>query len=628
MDTVIPVELRLLGDDDESDFAQGFTRDVSAGGMCVELKLLNKSLEKVFLPERHVDLVINPPFARRPVRAAARIVWTRRREDFLPHRLLIGVAYTHIDAKARGRIIKYARRLRWLPRLAAVAGLLLVGLLAWSIVREQELVQENKALVSALVESAERKSQVSGDLYHLQERRAVLARELERVQQTVAALEESLSSAAEEHAEQRAAHQAELAGLIARRSELDAEIRSLQAGREKLKATYTSLEKTEELTATNALRQMYQWLKSHQNRRTGLVASYEGDPTQEDVAYTYDQSLASQAFGLFGDLEDAALVLTFYDRRAERGEGGALYNAYHALDGSPVENVVHAGPNVWIAIAAMQYENRVRDGRFLPLARRIGDWLLSMQDAEGGVPGGPGLTWYSTEHNLDTYVCFRMLHRLTGDARYERASEASLAWIQKYAYSVREGRMNRGKGDATIATDTFSWAIATIGPERLAASGFDPEEIVRFAEEHCEVEVYYRQAGGRTARARGFDFAKAQNIGRGGVISTEWTAQMIVTYQILSRHFRAAGQDVKAGLYEDKADFYLNELQKLIITSPSRTGQGRGCLPYASQDGADTGHGWRTPRGPRTGSVSGTAYGLFAWVGYNPFDLDNQLKVS
>ena len=142
------------------------------------------------------------------------------------------------------------------------------------------------------------------------------------------------------------------------------------------------------------------------------------------------------------------------------------------------------------------------------------------------------------------------------------------------------------------------------------------------------MSVSYKRSSGKTAAARGFDFAKAENIGRGGVISTEWTAQMIVTYQILSDYFKASGYPEKEAVYSQKANLYLNELQKLIITSPSRTGQGRGCLPYASIDNVDTGHGWRTPKGRRTGSVAGTAYGIFAWVGYNPFDLDNKKTVQ
>ena len=96
---------------------------------------------------------------------------------------------------------------------------------------------------------------------------------------------------------------------------------------------------------------------------------------------------------------------------------------------------------------------------------------------------------------------------------------------------------------------------------------------------------------------------------------------MIVAYRILADFYRARGDAAKADATLKKAEDHLNELQKLVVTSPSPTGQGRGCLPYASIDNVDTGHGWRTPKGMRTGSVSGTAYGLFAWVGYNPLDL-------
>jgi hypothetical protein len=60
----------------------------------------------------------------------------------------------------------------------------------------------------------------------------------------------------------------------------------------------------------------------------------------------------------------------------------------------------------------------------------------------------------------------------------------------------------------------------------------------------------------------------------------------------------------------------------MIISSPSPSGQGRGCLPYASSDFVDTGHGWMTPKGSSTGSVSGTAYTLFAYYGWNPLQLN------
>jgi hypothetical protein len=163
---------------------------------------------------------------------------------------------------------------------------------------------------------------------------------------------------------------------------------------------------------------------------------------------------------------------------------------------------------------------------------------------------------------------------------------------------------------------------------RNAAAGsvrqLDPEAILDFAEKNCLVSVDFRHSDGKVSRVQGFDFSKAQHLGRGGVLSTEWTAQMVVSYQVMVRYFRGINDTEKAARYLQKSNFYLSELQKMLITSPSRTGQGRGCLPYASADNVDTGHGWRTPKGSSTGSVAATAYGVFAWKGYNPFEAGGQ----
>ncbi|MCX7661183.1 MAG: hypothetical protein N2Z79_00690, partial [Candidatus Omnitrophica bacterium] len=77
----------------------------------------------------------------------------------------------------------------------------------------------------------------------------------------------------------------------------------------------------------------------------------------------------------------------------------------------------------------------------------------------------------------------------------------------------------------------------------------------------------------------------------------------------------------KARFYEKKAQEYLSNLAKMIISSPSPSGQGQSCLPYATQDFVDTGHGWFTPKGASTGSLSGTIYTLFAYYNYNPLEL-------
>jgi hypothetical protein len=145
---------------------------------------------------------------------------------------------------------------------------------------------------------------------------------------------------------------------------------------------------------------------------------------------------------------------------------------------------------------------------------------------------------------------------------------------------------------------------------------------MKFAEEHCLVSTSFNRPDGEAVSVKGFDFAKSRNMARNGIVSTEWTAQMVMAYKMMAGYYKELGEDVKSDEYAGKASFYLGELDKMIISSPSPSGQGAGCLPYASQPNVDTGHGWRTPAGVQTGSVSGTAYTIFAKRGYNPLSLD------
>ncbi len=631
MPTVFPVELEISkrsGEKYSPHLLQAFTRDISAGGMCLELKSFGKETEKLLsVSDTHLALTINTTFAKNPIRAIAKIVWLSKQEAILPVRYLIGVSYTQIDPKAKRRILKHAKRLLWVPRLTAAAGIFAIVLLTGFFFHNQSLISENKILVRQLVESASAKSDITASLTQMQKRKSLLDRQLIGAKVEIQKMQSAIRSLEAKNLSQKENFEAALTENQVRQKTISEELKKIQENRVKLEEAYKNLNNAGARTQATVLGQMVGWIRSHQNLHTGLVASFEGDAGLEDIGFTYDQSLVCQTFLLFHDFDKAAAILSFYESRALASKNG-YFSAYNTVDGRAAESTVRVGPNIWLGIAALQYEHRVNAKRFLPLAERIGDWVIGMQDAEGGLKGGPDVDWYSTEHHLDAYAFFQMLYSATGDLRYKTAAEEVLGWLKKYAYTMKEKRLNRGKGDATIATDTFSWAIAALGPETLKKGEFDPEAIIEFAEQHCEVSVDYKDSSGKIIKIRGFDFAKAEHVGRGGIISTEWTAQVVVTYRILSDYFRSLGDAEKASLYLYKANFYLNELQKLILTSPSRTGQGRGCLPYASVDNADTGHGWRTPKGRRTGSLSGTAYGIFAWTGYNPFQLDNKSEVT
>jgi len=328
MNTVFPVEFQILNENGEkavSSLMQGFTRDVSPAGLCIEFKSITLETEKeLLIPSGCLALTINPPFSRHPIKAISRIVWLKKEDDLLPARYLIGVAYTEIDAKARNRIIKYARRLQWIPRLAAAAGLVMLVIIAGLFVHNQELLEQNRHLVNQLVDSAGKKSDIAARLDGLLKRKEELNHALTIARGKIGTLETSIASLTAENVSQKKFYEQELSNNFANQKKISEELARIQEGRKKLEDNYKDLKETERPTASLELRQMYGWLRSHQNLHTGLVASFEGDPALEDWAFTYDQSLVCQAFLLFGDTKNAAAILSFYEKRAARDEGAFL----------------------------------------------------------------------------------------------------------------------------------------------------------------------------------------------------------------------------------------------------------------------------------------------------------------
>jgi len=668
---------------------QGFTRDISEGGMCLDAKnLSDEDSELVSRKWPRLSLTIDIPVLGHLVKTKVKVMWVKKDDsDNERNNYFIGVSYLDINPKDKRKIINYARRLKYLPRLAvALLFLMFLGIAVLSFYHIQAR-KDNKVLVDQLVSVSEVKSDLEKRLNELKTRKEMLESKLVKsaesavgLKQRIAdiekrltdekkRLEQKLESAldqqrdlekkmadlsADEIASGEMAYkvtESRLTGLSATiellRIELseitkkaDLEKKDLNTKLDSLQRTNTTLQGQINLTqkgeilleeqlaqvklksgeiAQASIDKMLQWLKIHQTRKTGLVLSYEGDRDLKDWGFTYDQALACQAFLILGERERAKDILEFFLNRAQR-LGGLFYNAYDVKIGTPCECIVHSGPNMWIAIAACQYIYRTKDDRFLRLAEGIASEMILMQNAstDGSIKGGPDTDWVSTEHNLDAYALFNMLYDLTVEDKYKQAASVALVWLETAGYNKQEGRFLRGRGDATIATDTFSWAIAAIGPATLAKNNMDPDGIMEFAEKECRVEAKFYRPEGRTVDVTGFDFAKAQNIGRGGIVSTEWTAQMVVAFKIMADYYRDKGDIEKESIYRLKAEYYLSQLGKMVVSSPSPTGQGEGCLPYASMDNVKTGHGWRVANGRRTGSVSGTAYYIFAYEDYNP----------
>jgi len=654
LNAVFPVEFQFIDPETSgsiSEIKQGFTRDVGKGGICLEVNNLEEGLEQIIREGRaKLDIRLHIPLSRPETKAIAKIAWHEKIKSGYPNKYLIGLSFLQIDSKDNKRIYFHATRIILTPVIIAVFFFFLISGGAYFYSKDFKTRVENRKLVKELNQLSAKKAEIEKKLMDLDQENNVIGckinlneDKIEKLKMQVKDLEKVVSGARKKDKlieymkedkektkkimkhvlSQRARFNSRLAALGKENVYLKKKVSRVSnqkiSAEDDLKNLLSSFSAVEEKSMSN----MYKWLKNHQSRRTGLVVSYEGDKDLEEWAFTYDQSLACQCFTLMGDQGEAKEILDFYKTRAEKSNG-AFANAYDSRTGKTVEYSVHSGPNIWLAIAIVKYTKKFNDDSYLSDAEDIARWLIAIQkqDKDYGIKGGPKFEWFSTEHNLDAYALFGMLYKITWDEAYLEAQNLAFNWLKKNSFNRLESKMNRGKGDATIATDTFAWAIAAIGPELLNKSGMDPDQILDFAETNCMVTTDYIRHDGEKVKVTGFDFGKYAHTARGGIVSTEWTSQMIVSFRIMADYYKQKDELSRAAYYNKKADYYLSEIEKMIISSPSMVGQGNGCLPYATQDDVDTGHGWRVAHGTRTGSTAGTVYTMFAKYNYNPLALE------
>ena len=644
LDSVFPVDFRLLAQDNQtflSDWIQGFTNNISRTGICLSVNNLKSEFVKLIQENRvNLSLNIQIPLSRQATQAKGRPIWIGSISK-QPGQYLIGLSYSEISNRDNRRIVGYAW-MRYLTPRFGVGMLIILALgMAISGYFNWRLTKENRNLVYQLVRVLEDSKIGQETIEKINKEKEQLNSRLTQVQIQIKEAEDGKKQLSEElnkmqlvvesNEVKERAIQGDVQRLILLIEQLKNEKNILQE--ELFNLQNRESRATEDLLVLNARRtvlqeasfdNMYQWLLRHQNPSTGLILSFEGDQDVANWAFTYDQALAACAYTYFSDFKNAQKIFDFFKYRAEKIEG-AFVNAYYASDGKTAEYVVHCGPNIWLGIAILQYTQRSQDSRYLDLAREIANWVIQVQDedGDGGIKGGLDVEWYSTEHNLDAHAFFDMLYEKTGNQRYKDSAQKISNWLLKHTYDRPDIPIKRGKGDSTIATDTYAWSIAALGPGKLEEMGMRADEIIKFAEDNCRVEVDFFRPDGNVVRVKGFDFAAQRNLARGGVLSCEWTAQMILSFKILADFYKDRKMLETAKLYRSKADDYLWQLSRMIISSPSPSGQGRGCLPYASSDFVDTGHGWMTPKGNSTGSVAATAYTLFAYYGWNPLQLVN-----
>ena len=628
LDNVLPVKFRLVDAQTRefsSGWLQGFTRNFSKGGICLEvIDLPADIVELLQLKKVELSMDIELSFTAKRISSLSKVAWVREPAG-VNDKFLLGLIYTKIDPKAGNFLMQYVRMKRtYLPALFSIITILAIGL-AVSGLLNFKLIEGNKQLVAQLVKIVQESGIAKQEVKGIARQRQKLQLEIQALQSRIDTLENEKTSFKEKKPHELEEINVEIEKLSMDRSSLQEELNNLQRKENIITTDLLHLDKMQAKLEKANIDKMYTWLKVHQDPHTGLVGSFEGDKDTSNWAFLYDQALVVQAYVYQADYQRAKKILDFFKHDAARSKG-MLLNAYYTDDGAPAEYIIHSGPNMWLGIAILHYTNKTLDRSYLGLTEDIAQEIMRMQeeDSDGGIRGGPDNLWYSTEHNLDAYAFFTMLNQVTESEIYAQAGQRALDWLVKHTYGRPTVPIKRGKGDSTIATDTYAWSIAAVGPQKLEELGMNPESIMEFAEENCSTEAAFLRPDGELVSIKGFDFAPERNLARGGIISSEWTAQMVVAFKIMADYYYSKGLEVKGLDYTMKADEYMASLEKMIISSPSPSGQGESCLPYATAQYVDTGHGWMTPKGSSTGSVSGTAYTIFAYYNYNPLKFEEK----
>ncbi|MCP4649187.1 MAG: hypothetical protein GY853_03780 [PVC group bacterium] len=640
LNKIFPVELQVvdLHNKPLSGLLQGFTRDVSFEGVCIAINNFDHlHLEALLKQQAKVILFLNIPLKHESVRAVSSLIWMEKSDTPYEHSYHLGMKYEVIDKVEQRQIIRHACFTRRFPRVVAVCFIIFVLSSIYLLFENRRLLYDNKLLVKEITVFSHRQFEVQTALDKIEAEKIIVhkllqnsSQELKNLKGQVILLDQSLRdkqlkdrTAVDLLINERRQLDRQLALLIKDKTKLEEKLKNYSENETELKTQLVDLKGKRMLLGSKSLQLMYKWLISAQSGKTGLVLSYEDDSSLIDVGFTYDQALSAFNFVYFEEYTRAEKIFDFFKTKAQRIEGG-FANAYDVVNGSVNEYIVHSGPSSYLGLAMLYYEDKTGKGKYRSLACDIGDWVLTLQKEsdQGGVCGGPGLTWSSTEQNLAAYVLFKNLAKRTQEQKYSRAAEKILVWLKDVAYNHKLKRFNRGASDGMIATDAIALSILALGPAGLSEIGIDVEDLIVCVEENCKIQVWVKDVFGKRQSVTGYDFCSPSSIGRRGLVSVEWTAQMVIAYKELSRYYLKENNDKKARRYMSKADYYLGELEKLLLVRSSGFGVSRSMagLPYATDTGIDTGHGWNTPNSSSI-SAAGTNFVIFAKQEYNIFKL-------
>lgn len=333
---------------------------------------------------------------------------------------------------------------------------------------------------------------------------------------------------------------------------------------------------------------VYHWFKEQQ-LPNGLLETQENG----NIVSLYDNALAALVFIMKEDYDKAEKLFDFFNNRinSELKNSVGGFSQFRDKNGAP-NNHRWMGDNAWLLIAINNYKAKTGNTKYDLLAAEIANWLISLQDNDGGLFAGYDsrgnlLNYKVTEGNIDAFNAIKgysdfhkNLLQYLEDNRWNSNEKSLVSWPSNPTY--------------LFALDLHSWGFLLF-PEY-------PIGTLTSAEKYINSQT----STVSNNRITGYCFDEDKD-----VVWIEGTAQMALAFD-------------EANMITER-DFYLDEITKNVIESnhfESTAG-----FPYATNPGTAYGADNLWSGADDKIALSSGAWYLFAKHQFNPFAIERNKSI-
>jgi hypothetical protein len=313
----------------------------------------------------------------------------------------------------------------------------------------------------------------------------------------------------------------------------------------------------------------------------GLLESVEN----ATGASLYDNALGAMVFMLNNDYENAEKIFDFFNARidSELNAGIGGFSQIRSSEGVPNRHR-WMGDNAWLLIALNNYKARTGKTQYDNLSKHIRNWLISLQDTDGGLfagydANGKLLNYKVTEGMIDAfnavegYTDFhKKLLLFLKKNRWDKTDKNLVAWPENPPY--------------LYALDLHPWSY-------LIFENY-PTSALTTANRHLTTQK--STVTGKEITGYCFDDDR-------DAVWFEGTGQMTLAFHFANRL--------------GERDQYLLEMEKGLKQS-SKDSNSAG-FPYASNPGTHYGDGLLWNSADKEIAISGGAWYVFTKRKFNPF---------